>query len=134
MKDNDFTFAGGYEHIPDGTYEALATRYNCAEFYQREKLYIWFRVVSIGPHEGKELFMAFNVFRRITKSSKYYQAWVLANKGAKPKKNDRIGPKIFKNKIFTIKTRTVVLGRKQTEFAQDDRYSVVEELLDVCAG
>lgn len=131
---DDLIFAGGYEYVPDKTYEAVVVRWERGEFYQRKKLYLWWRIVSIGPHEGKELFMAFNVFRKITKSSKYYQAWVLANKGVRPKKNDRMSPKIFRDKVFSIKTRTVVSGRKQGELDQDDRYAVVDEILELCAG
>lgn len=133
-KDCDLTFAGDYEHVPDKVYEAIVTRYDWGEFYQRKKLYLWWKIISIGPHEGKELFMPFNVFKKITKSSKYYEAWILANKGIRPKKNDRMSPKVFKNKIFSIKTRTVVSGRKQGELAKNDCYSVVDEILEICAG
>jgi len=133
-KDTDFTFAGDYEHVPDKTYEAIVVRYDRGEFYQRKKLYLWWKIISIGPHEGKELFMAFNVFKKITKSSKYYEAWVLANKGVRPKKNDRMSPKVFKDKIFSIRTRTVISSKKQGEIDKADRYSVVDEILELCAG
>jgi hypothetical protein len=45
-----------------------------------------------------------------------------------------MSPKIFKDKVFSIKVRTVATGRKNNELSGDDHYSVVEEILELCVG
>lgn len=128
---NDFTYAGDYEFVPEGEHQAIVTRYDRCEFYRRKKLYLWFKIVD-GTNEGPEIFMPFNVYSKIVRNSKYYKAWVTA-KGSKPKKNDRMSPKVFKGKVFLIKVRTVMKGR-ELEALGEDKYSVVDDIIGVLAG
>jgi hypothetical protein len=133
MKEENIIYAGDYEYVPEGNYEAVATHYDRSEFYKRKKLYLWFKIIN-NKHEGTKIFMPFNLYKKVTRGSKYYEAWVLANKGIRPKANDRMSPKIFLKKVFEINVRTVISGRKQNALSNDERYSIVEEILTICAG
>ena len=133
QKEPNIVFAGDYEYVPEKTYQASATHYDRASFYQRRKLYLWFQIID-GPHRGKKIFMPFNLHTKIRRGSKYYGAWLIANNGIKPKPNNRMSPKLFMSKVFKIKTRTVLSGRKKESLTDGDRYSVVEEILELCAG
>lgn len=132
-KNQDPVFAGGYESIPEGIYQATAIRHEYSEYYGRRKLYLWFQIVN-GSYDGKQLFISFNIEKRIVQSSKYYKARLIASKGHKPKRNDRMSPKVFKGKLFTIKVRTVSKGFNGNIFSPDECYSVVDELIEVSAG
>jgi hypothetical protein len=134
MKNTDPIYAGDYESVPEGKYEAIVIRIERGEFYRRKKLYIWFQIVEQGNENGKEVFMPFNMYKRITRGSKYYAAWLIANKSQKPKKNDRMSPKIFKGKVFSIKVRTVITGSKNDVLTGGEKYSVVDEILELCVG
>ena len=133
MREADIIFAGNYEYIPEGEYEAIVKNYNFSEYYARKKLFLWFRLIN-NKYEETEIFMPFNMSKNMRRGAKYYEAWILANRGIKPKKNDRMSPKIFSNKVFKIKVRTVVSGSKQNKLSREDQYSVVNEILDVYVG
>lgn len=130
MKKAGFIYAGDFEKIPDGNYEIIFTKLERSNFFKRDKLYLWGKVVSIGPYEGKEIFMPFNLAGKIVKGSKYYQAWLIANKGVRPKKNDRLSPKKFIGKPFKVKTRIVTNNQKNTALPAQDQYSVIDEILE----
>lgn len=132
-KNKDPIFAGNYEYVPEGIYQATAIRHEYYPYYDRSKLSLWFQIVD-GPHEGKELFMSFNINKKIFPSSKYYKTRLIASKGLKPRRNDRMSPNIFKNKLFTVKVRTVSKGFKGNILSIEDRYSVIDELIEVSAG
>lgn len=132
-EENFFIFAGNYAHVPDDVYDAVVTHWNRSEFYRSKKLYIWVQIVD-GPYQGTKIFMSFNLHKSLRRGCKYYAAWVLANGGIKPKANSRLSPNIFKNKVFSIKTRTVVKGRKQEILDSDEIYSVVDEIRGISVG
>lgn len=132
MKDKDPVFAGNYEWIPEGVYEAVVVKSDKKRYFKQEKLYLWFQIISEN-YQGIRLFMPFNIAPRLNRSHKYYKAWVVA-KREKPKKNDRMSPKVFFNKGFLIKVKTVQYGAKQELLPADDVYSVVEEIIEICAG
>lgn len=123
----DPVFAGNYEYIPEGIYQASAIRHELSGYYGRRVLYLWFQVVD-GPHMGKRIFMHFNFPKKMTRSSKYFKAWCVANNQFKPRRNDRLSPRTFSNKVFSVKVRTV---SKSTNY---EPYSVVDELLGVSVG
>lgn len=131
--EQDPIFAGHYECIPDGIYQAVAIRHEYSEFFGRRKLYLWFQIID-ESYIGTKLFMSFNIPKRITASSKYYKARLIATKGVKPRNNDRMSPNVFKNKAFTIKVRTVVKGSDSKPLLSDDQYSVVGELIEQSVG
>ena len=60
-EDVNIVYAGDYESIPNGIYQAVVIGYEKAEFYRQEKLYLWFQIVE-GAHTGKQVFMAFYLY------------------------------------------------------------------------
>jgi len=131
--DKDLVFAGGYALVPEGHYEAAVIRWNRCEYFGQRKMYLWFRIIT-GPYQGTMLFMTFNINPPFTKSSKYFKAWRLSNGGEIPARNSRMSPRIFQGKAFKIKVRTVKKGKDMKDLPQDDMYSVVEEIIEVCTG
>jgi hypothetical protein len=45
-------------------------------------------------------------------------------------KATRVTPKLFENKLFTVKVRTVQTDEKQKKLSRSERYSIVDEILD----
>jgi len=131
--DWDLIFAGNYAYVPDGIYEAVYTKWDKSEFYGNKKIYLWFEIID-GKYQGTKIFMPCNLHKYIRRGCKYYAAWVMANGGIKPKANNRLSPKVFENKVFSIETRTVIRGCKQEALDNDERYSVVDELKGISVG
>ena len=137
--DNDNFVAGkNWPLIPDGTYLAQCIHFEKGQSHHNSlKLFLHFRIYE-GQFEGSELFKAMNLtdsktgkeFKKVPRGSKYYEAWVIANFNELPARGERMPPRIFKNGIFEVKTRTVkprfTDGREKPECF---RYSVVDYLI-----
>ena len=122
--------------LPDGTYTAQCISYNKNESYggRSRKIYLRFRIIE-GTYEGSVLFMAFNYPSngKFTPGYKYWQYWVMVH-GKIPSKNAKMSPKVFKKKIFKIKTAKV--RRKfpnGDEMPPDCDYSKVDTIEEVLA-
>jgi hypothetical protein len=122
--------------IPNETYIAQCISYDIHESYggRSRKIYLHFLIIE-GPYEGNKLFMPFNYpsNRKFTPGHKYWQYWVMVH-GRTPSKNAKMSPKIFKNKIFKIKTRKV--KRKfpnGKDMPSDFDYSIVDTIEEVLA-
>lgn len=118
--------------VPAGVYEAQCLEVKRGAFFGQQKLYFKFRIIQ-GKYESSEIWMPVNLYHKVARASKYFELWVVANKGVKPKANDRMSPKIFLNKIFKIKIETVFTNRKQQKLSDEERYSVVREIVELCA-
>jgi hypothetical protein len=130
-------FICGEEYKPlirDGTYEAQCIDFN-SKFYlgKTRKLFLHFKILTNGEYFGERIFQAFNMpyNRRIRQGSKYYKTWVMVNDWKKPTRNAKMSPRLFKNKIFKIKTRTVKPMHNRKEMPQHFWYSVVDEIIEV---
>lgn len=55
------------------------------------------------------------------RGSKYRQAWILANDGEVPRREDRLWPSAFIDKIFKVKIR---------DAGTNEKYSVVDSILE----
>lgn len=130
----DCRYAGDYDRVDDGIYDATVIGYEKGNWHMRKKIYIWFRIIEVGRFQGKEIFMCCNMQDAIKKKSKYYNAWVKANNGVKPKKNSRMSARIFKGQVFSIKAVTVGTDRDKNTVAEDDKYSVVESIQGISVG
>ena len=123
--------------VPDAKYEAVCVDYNHSYVTGKtRKLYLHFQITEQGEHYGKQLFMAFNVpfNRKIRPGSKYYKTYVQVN-GRIPTRNSIMSPRIFKGRVFSIKTRTCkpkYLNNK--EMPKDYWYSVVDYIHDILTG
>lgn len=118
--------------IPDGEYEAQCTEIKKGEFYGHPKIYLRFRIIQ-GEHVDIQLWMPFNLYRKVTRHSKFYESWVIANKGLKPKANDRMSARLFIDKIFRVQVGHVDSDKRQRKLSPDETYSVVREILELCA-
>jgi len=123
--------------IPNGVYEAQCIKYdNKFVLGKTKKTFLTFRIVSLSEHQGKEIFQAFNMpyDGKIKTGSKYYKTWCMVNDWRRPSRNAKMSPRIFLNKIYRIKTRTVRPLHNKKEMPQDYWYSVVDEIIEVIAG
>lgn len=59
------------------------------------------------------------------RGSKYRKAWIMANDGEVPRRNDRLWPAVFLDKIFKVKIRDAGTGL--------EKYSVIDDLLEKTA-
>jgi len=58
----------------------------------------------------------------------------MVNGWQQPSKNAKMSPRIFKNKIFKVKTRTVEPKHNGKKMPKKFWYSVVDEIIEVVAG
>ena len=121
--------------VPTGNYEVFFTKAAKHSMWNQEKLFLWFRIVTAGEWNSHDLYMACNVARggRWTPSCKFYMAWVLAA-GRRPNRRDRMSTQVFRNKIFRARVKVVTTTAKRDRRTPEQQYSVIDELLEVCAG
>jgi len=120
--------------IPDDLYEAQCVRYDSGfVFGKARKLFLHFKITELGEHNGKKIFMVFNMRydKKIKSGSKYYKTWVQVNGWKKPSRNARMSPRIFKNKVVQIATRTVKPTHNGKKMPKEFWYSIVDSILDV---
>ena len=117
--------------IPPGEYEVSFQRAKKKRLWGSEKIFLEGRIETFGPYNGVKLFMACNVVPngKWTTGSKFYQAWVIAA-GRKPDRFDRMSIKVFKNKRFRVRVRTVAKTAKGIKRIPELQYSVIDEILE----
>ncbi len=123
--------------IPDSKYEAQCVGYdNRFCLGKARKLFLKFQILTDGEHNGKKLFMAFNMSYdgRIKTGSKYYKTWCMVNGWQRPSRNTKMSPRLFKNKIYAVKTRTVKPEHNGEPMPEQFRYSIIDKILKVNAG
>jgi hypothetical protein len=135
MSKKDIVCGNDYwELIPDGTYEAQCIKYDeTFVLGKSRKLFLNFKITELGKHIGKEIFAAFNLRydRKIRTGSKYYKTWCMVNNWKRPSRNAKMSPRLFINKIYKIKTRTVKPTHNGKQMPDIFFYSVVDEILEV---
>ncbi len=121
--------------IPNGTYTAQCIKYdNKFVLGKTRKLFLNFVILSEGDYHGKKIFQAFNMpyNGRIKTGSKYYKTWVKVNGWKQPSRNSKMSPRLFLNKVYTVKTRTAKpLYNKDEPMPKSFWYTVVDEILDI---
>ena len=139
MADEDLSFAiNGYipPAIPDGDlYQVVFERAEKKSQWGREKIFLWFRLMTPGDWLDEKFYMVCTVPPncRWTPSCKYWRAWVLAA-GTRPNRRDRMSTAVFRNKIFRARLRKVLKNAKQITRTPAQQYSVVDGLLEVLTG
>jgi hypothetical protein len=122
--------------IPNGIYEAQCIKYD-EKFVlgKTRKVFLNFKVVEPGKHQGKIIFQAFNMpyNGRIKTGSKFYKTWCMVNGWRQPSRNAKMSPRIFLNKICKVKTRTVKPPHNGKQMPEQYWYSVVDEIVEVLA-
>lgn len=124
--------------IPDGKYDAQCFAYDTKFCLGKtRKTFLNFVISEQGEHFEKEIFMAFNMpyDGKIKTGSKYYKTWCMVNGWQKPSRNAKMSPRIFINKLYKIKTRTVKPPQPNgEEMPKDFWYSVVDTIIEIQAG
>ena len=127
-----------YTLIPDGEYWAICTDYKEQDYFikgqgKKRKLYMCFDIYAEAnslDDMSEKIWMIFNMpkNRHFGKRSKYYQTWKMVW-GRTPTRNARISPKIFLNRHFKIKTKTVKKYYDGEIRPEGERYSIIDEIL-----
>ena len=124
-KKHDELIAGTeWPTIPEGIYEAQCIKHEYGCSFGRKVLFLHWQIVTQGEQFGSVLFQALNVnYKRFSMGTSYYKTWCIANK-ARPKRGDRMSPKVFKKKVFSV--RAVLVHKDDDLF----RYSKIAEVKD----
>lgn len=114
--------------IPDGEFEAECTGYNTGHYCRIPKLFLNFQLIN-EPYRDVELFMSFNMpFNgEIRVGSRYYKTWAKVNRKL-PSREAKMSPRIFLNKIYKVKTRTVKPRDGGEELGEDCYYSIIDSI------
>lgn len=123
--------------IPNGIYEAQCIKYdNAFVLGKTRKTFLNFKIIGSGDHQGKIIFLAYNMpyNSRIKTGSKYYKDWCMVNGWQKPSRNAKMSARLFLNKIYKVKTRTVKPKHNEKEMPESFWYSVVDKIIEVVAG
>ena len=142
-----------YALIPEGEYEVVLDSWETSSRFSRKdkddpslikggKLYLWFRVDPYSQTLDREvmLFMAMNVNSlvlptgengkfKVGARSKYYKTLkrLFGDKVAEYARS----PNAFKGKALIAAVRTVKSDDKQRKHAEEEWYSVIDELIDL---
>ena len=121
--------------IPDGEYEVKFVGAEESHQWNSDKIFLWFEMLTPGEWEGKEFFMACNARKdgKWGSSHKYMHAWTLAS-GKRPPRRDRVSTKVFCDKVFKVRMRTVSKDANQRARTPAQQYSVVDQLLERVSG
>ena len=101
----------------------------------RESIYVRFRIYE-GEYEVVKLFMACPRPKgKLRERHKLLTQWKMAN-GGKPKKGQRISPKIFKGKLYLITVRDTKSRNPNTNEIRPkiQQYSVVDYIKETLTG
>lgn len=135
-EDISYQYDGNYPpSIPEGQYEISFLKAEEKIMWGGWKLFLWFRITTLGEYQGTNLYMVCPVNKngKWSPSSKFFHAWVLAA-GRLPDRFDRMSTKIFRGKIFRSKIETVKKTWRGTQHLPAMRYSIIKELVEVAAG
>ena len=142
-----------YALIPEGEYEVVLDSWETSSRFSRKdkddpalikggKLYLWFRVDPYSQTLDSEvmLFMAMNVNSlvlptggngkfKVGARSKYYKTLkrLFGDKVAEYSRS----PNAFKGKVLIAAVRTVKSDDKQRKHAEEEWYSVIDELIEL---
>ncbi|MBW2365773.1 MAG: hypothetical protein JRF25_12115 [Deltaproteobacteria bacterium] len=120
--------------MPDGVYMAQCIKEDTRFVLGKtRKTFINFKILDEGKYHGAVIFMAFNIpyNGRVKSGSKYYKTWSMVNGWKRPSRNTKMSAKLFLNKIYKIKTRTVKPLLNKKKMPKGFEYSVVDEIIEV---
>ena len=142
-----------YILIPEGEYEVSLNHWETSTRFARQdksdpsrftggKLYLWFKVDPYNNIlKGENLvFLAQNVveIRLPTGKSGKFKVGARSNYNKMLKRIFGVGvakytksPSVLKNKLLIARIRTVKTNEKQKQLHENERYSVVDEIIDL---
>ena len=131
--------------VPDGQYEAVFEYHETAFILRTKaaKVFLRFRIVTPGEHEGVKLFRAYRVAKLRSKPGKHGSFSLTRGQDLFfdlcrwldiRQRPDRVSLHDLRGKVWRIRTRTVSRDFRQRELPGFARYSVVDDLLEISAG
>jgi hypothetical protein len=118
--------------VPEGQYDVKFVGAEQSHQWKSDKLFLWFQMLTPGEWQGKEFFMACN-WRKDGKwgpSHKFMRVWSLAN-GGPPKRRGRMNTRVFCDKVFRARMRTVTKDADKHARTPAQQYSLIDDLLGV---
>jgi hypothetical protein len=139
----DIDYGTAQHLVPDAEYEALCLGHDTAMVSRVPKVFLRFRIITMGEHHGKELYRAFRVkalrgrpgrggsFGVKSSHEVFRMICRVLQLRTRP---DQISLRALKGNVFRITTRTVKVDSSQRELPDCLRYSVVDEVLELLEG
>ena len=125
--------------IPSGSYEVGYVRASESFWsFGHTRILLYFKILTVGEHHGKELYMACRISPRkgkksLAASSKLVRACTVAL-GHSPTRTDRLNTVLFKRKAFLALVETVEVDPRKQPLPVEARYSVIRLLTERVAG
>jgi 5S rRNA maturation endonuclease (ribonuclease M5) len=125
--DEELEFEEPRPLIPDSEYIARCIKVSKpipVREWGTRKIILTFKILT-GDYQGIELDRFFDIgLGKISQGRLFYKYWVLVH-GSKPTRNAKISPRIFINKRYCVKTKTVIQKARSKEL--NSRYSKVDD-------
>lgn len=118
--------------LPEGEGRVQCVHWEKNPMYGGKILFL-FKYLEEGESYGETIKMWAAHHKKYTDSSKFLRMWILAT-GRRPDRFDRLSAEVFKGKVFRARIRTVTGNSKQKTLSELEKYSVIDELLEVLAG
>lgn len=119
--------------IPNGCYRAIFIHHNTKFMFNSWKVFLWFRIVELGEHFGKEVYAAYRA--DISKAGKLKigrrsNLFVMLGRVLEIRlRPDRVSFRDLKHCVLLISTRTVTKDYRQRLLPEWERYSIVDDVL-----
>lgn len=131
------------EYVGQFTHSETAVLFKTKRFPGAPKLFLHFRLVEIGPHNGTVLYRPYNVaaligtpgrggrFRASRRSDLVHELAIVYGRAFRP---DRINLQPLSRVLVRLLVRVVERDREQREIPEPLRYSVIQRLIGLEAG
>jgi hypothetical protein len=117
--------------VPPGLYQAAMVRHESVIRFGRHVLIIWFEVVAPDRVRIPMYFAMVN--GKFRAGSKFSTLWARLT-GRRPRRGERMTTGVLRDRLVTIKTRTVTEDDRQRAHSALATYSVVEEIVSIDVG
>lgn len=111
--------------LPEGIYDAQATRYKQCHYYTDTRCYLRFQITSFGEHLGKIIWGTYSLYECYKPNMDFYKAWRVA-KGRLPRRNEKMIPDHLCGHIYRIRVRTVIKDKDGDPIPPFAQYSVAK--------
>jgi hypothetical protein len=124
--------------LPPRDYPAVVARHEIQTQFGRRTLVVWFKVVAVDTADARydrvHVPMYFPMMKRtFSAGSKFAVLWARLS-GRRPRKGERMSTAVLRNRLLTIRTRTVTEDHRQRPHGALTAYSVVDEIVSIDAG
>ena len=124
--------------VPEGIYEAVFVRVEQATVFKTSKIFVWVRIITPGPAFGVELFRPYRAHFKPGKQKQLFlkprselRLMLCRVTNGDKVRADRVSLAVLKNKVLTVKVRTVTKDYRQRPLNEMDQYSVIEDIISI---